>query len=87
VAGLASATSWQGCYYQVLCDDDGQAVPLLQRALAIADEANDRLTASYCLRHLAIANHERGRLEEAERQLVLSKVLADAEEVLAATWP
>jgi hypothetical protein len=70
VAGLASAIFWQGCYFQVICGDDDRAVPLLRRALAA--EADDRLTASYCLRHLAIANHKRGNLEEAERQLVES---------------
>ncbi|WP_412538289.1 tetratricopeptide repeat protein [Longispora sp. K20-0274] len=67
--GEAEALFWVGCFHQVVRDDNDTAVPLLERSLALAGEAGDRLTASYALRHLGIAEHVAGRLDGARARL------------------
>ncbi|MBZ3901283.1 tetratricopeptide repeat protein [Streptomyces griseiscabiei] len=63
--GEGRALLWVGIFHQVVRGDDRAAVPVLERARVLASEAGDRLTLSYALRHLGIAEHVAGRLESA----------------------
>jgi tetratricopeptide (TPR) repeat protein len=67
--GEGEARCWLGILHQVVRDDDGTAVPLLERSLELATAAGDDLTRSYALRHLGIAQHRAGRLEAARARL------------------
>jgi tetratricopeptide (TPR) repeat protein len=49
--------------------DSDIAVPILQRSGELAAQAGDKLTLSYALRHLGIAEHAAGRLGTARAQL------------------
>jgi len=69
VRGEAEAQFWIGTFHQVVRHDDAAAVPALERARALATQANDPLTLSYALRHLGIAEHRAGQLDEARRYL------------------
>lgn len=69
VRGEAQALFWIGTYHQVLRRDDATAVPALEQARALAAQAEDPLTLSYALRHLGIAGHRAGRLDEARSYL------------------
>jgi len=60
---------WIGIFDQVVRHDDATAVPALERARALATEADDPLTLSYALRHLGIAEHRVGKLDEARNYL------------------
>ncbi|WP_216586776.1 tetratricopeptide repeat protein [Streptomyces brasiliscabiei] len=63
--GEGRALLWVGIFHQVVRGDDRAAVPALERARVLASEAGDRLTLSYALRHLGIAEHVADRLESA----------------------
>ena len=52
-------------YHQVVRDDNDRALPYLRRAQALAEQAADRLTLSYVVRHLGFAELAAGRLEAA----------------------
>lgn len=67
--GEAQALFWIGCFHQVCRGDDDAAVPNLEAARTLAEDAGDRLTRSYALRHLGMADHRAGRLDEARRCL------------------
>lgn len=67
--GEAEAQFWIGTFHQVVRHDDVVAVPALERARALATQADDPLTLSYSLRHLGIARHRAGELEEARSYL------------------
>lgn len=69
VRGEGEAQFWIGACHQVVRDDNAAAVPALQRARALATQANDPLTLSYALRHLGIAAHQAGHLDDARRYL------------------
>ncbi|MGD0063664.1 MAG: hypothetical protein ABSB76_09495 [Streptosporangiaceae bacterium] len=69
VRGEAEALFWIGCCHQVVRRDNDAAVPVLERSLDLAAQAGDKMTMSYALRHLGIADHAAGRLEEARRRL------------------
>jgi hypothetical protein len=69
VRGEAEALFWVGVYHQVVRYDEGTAIPFLERSLELAGWAGDKLTMSYALRHLGIAAHASGRLDEAQRRL------------------
>ncbi len=69
VRGEAEAQLWIGILDQVVRQDDATAVPALERARALATEADDPLTLSYALRHLGIAEHRAGKLDEARNYL------------------
>lgn len=69
VRGEAQALFWIGTYHQVLRQDDATAVPALEQARPLAAQAEDPLTLSYALRHLGIAEHRAGRLDEARSYL------------------
>lgn len=67
--GESQALFWIGCFHQVCRGDDDAAVPHLESARGLAAGAGDRLTESYALRHLGIADHRAGRLDGARRRL------------------
>ena len=67
--GEAEALFWVGCFHQVVRRDNGTAVPLLDRSLELATQAGDKMTMSEALRHLGIAAHAAGRLDEARARL------------------
>lgn len=67
--GEGEALFWVGCFHQVVRRDNDNAVPILERSLKLAARAGDRLTTSYALRHLGIAEHVAGRLEAARERL------------------
>jgi tetratricopeptide (TPR) repeat protein len=69
VRGEGEALFWIGTFHQVVRHDDAAAVPVLERARALATEARDTLTISYVLRHLGIAEHMAGRLDAARAHL------------------
>ncbi|WP_329487083.1 tetratricopeptide repeat protein [Kitasatospora sp. NBC_01246] len=63
--GEAEAQFWIGTYHQVVEGDDAAALPALHRSRELATATGDRLTLSYALRHLGIAEHHAGRLPAA----------------------
>ena len=67
--GEGESLFWIGCFHQVVRRDSDIAVPILQRACEIAAKAGDKLTMSYALRHLGIAEHAAGRLGTARERL------------------
>jgi tetratricopeptide (TPR) repeat protein len=71
--GEADAIFWAGCYHQVANRDDATAVPLLNRALALARQAGGDTTTiateAEALRHLGIAAHRAGHLDLARQHL------------------
>ena len=73
--GEGEATVWIGIVQQVLLGDDDAAVPLLESGAALAERAGDALTRSYALRHLGIAAHRAGRLDDARAHLEASTEL------------
>jgi tetratricopeptide (TPR) repeat protein len=67
--GEAESLFWIGCFHQVVRQDSDTAVPFLQRSSELAAQAGDKLTMSYALRHLGIAEHAAGRLDTARERL------------------
>lgn len=67
--GEGEALFWIGCFHQVVRHDDEAAGPALRRSYEVAARTGDRLTMSYALRHLGIAEHRAGRLEAARERL------------------
>ncbi|WP_306214052.1 tetratricopeptide repeat protein [Actinoplanes sp. RD1] len=63
--GEAEFLFWIGCLHQVIRRDDETAVPALERAA----RAGDPHTRAEALRHLGIAAHTAGRLDEARARL------------------
>jgi hypothetical protein len=49
--------------------DDDTANPCFERSSELASEVGDKLTMSYAVRHLAIAEHRAGRLDAARERL------------------
>jgi tetratricopeptide (TPR) repeat protein len=69
VRGEAEASFWIGCLHQYIRRDDETAVPHLERSSRLAAQAGDPATRSEALRHLGIAAHAAGRLDEARERL------------------
>jgi tetratricopeptide (TPR) repeat protein len=67
--GEAEASFWIGCLYQFIRRDDETAVPYLERSCRLAAQTGDKPTWSEALRHLGIAAHAAGRLDEARERL------------------
>jgi tetratricopeptide (TPR) repeat protein len=67
--GEGEALFWVGCCQQVVHGDDEAAVPVFLRSLELASRAGDKMTMSEALRHLGIAEHRAGRLDEARQRL------------------
>lgn len=72
VRGEAEALFWIGCLHQVIRRDDRSAVPDLERSRELAARVGDRATEAEALRHLGIAAHNAGRLDEAREWLTES---------------
>jgi tetratricopeptide (TPR) repeat protein len=69
VRGEGEALFWIGAFHQVVRNDNDAGVPALERSYERAAQAGDRLTMSYALRHLGIAEHAAGRLDAARERL------------------
>jgi hypothetical protein len=69
VRGESEALCWTGIFEQVVRRDDEAAVPAFEQARELAVAADDQLTLSYVLRHLAIARHNAGELDAARALL------------------
>lgn len=67
--GEGEAMFWVGAFHQVVRQDKDAAVSALERSLEFATQVGDRLTISYALRHLGIAEHAAGRLDAARERL------------------
>ncbi|MEV4348422.1 tetratricopeptide repeat protein [Actinoplanes sp. NPDC049596] len=67
--GQGEALFWIGCVHQFIRRDNDAAVPLLERSLRLATETGDGRTRAEALRHLGIAAHAAGRLDEARERL------------------
>jgi tetratricopeptide (TPR) repeat protein len=67
--GEAEAVFWVGCFHQVVRRDNAAAVPILEQSLKLATQAGDKAVMAEALRHLGIAAHGAGRLEEARQSL------------------
>jgi tetratricopeptide (TPR) repeat protein len=69
VQGEGESLFWVGTYHQMSRRDNDTAVPFLQRSYELAAKVGDKLTMSYALRHLGIAEHAAGRLDAARERL------------------
>lgn len=67
--GEAEALFWIGCLHQLIRRDDEVAVPYLEQSCRLAAQAGDKPTWAEALRHLGIAAHAAGRLDEARERL------------------
>ncbi|GII27567.1 tetratricopeptide repeat protein [Planotetraspora mira] len=67
--GEAEALFWIGCLHQVIRRDNETAVPELEQSCQLAAQVGDKQTQSEALRHLGIAAHMAGRLDEARERL------------------
>ncbi|MFI6843187.1 tetratricopeptide repeat protein [Kitasatospora sp. NBC_00085] len=67
--GEAEAEFWTGVYRQVVQGDHDSALPSLHRSRDLATAAGDHRTLSYALRHLGIAAHMAGELDDARALL------------------
>jgi tetratricopeptide (TPR) repeat protein len=70
--GEGEALFWIGCLHQYIRRDDDTAVPFLERSRELAARTGDRPTHAEALRHLGIAAHTAGRLDEAREHLEAS---------------
>ena len=73
--GEGESLFWVGIVHQVIRDDTDTAIPFFHRSYELALQAGDKLTLSYVLRHLGIAEHAAGRLEAARERLEESVAL------------
>lgn len=67
--GEAESMFWVGCFYQIAGRDNDAAVPALDQSLELASRVGDKFTMSEALRHLGIASHAAGRLDDARERL------------------
>jgi tetratricopeptide (TPR) repeat protein len=67
--GRASQARRVGCFHQVIGHDNAAAVPLLEQSVELAAQAGDTSAMAEALRHLGIAAHRAGHLDEARRRL------------------
>ncbi len=67
--GEGEALFWVGTFHQVVRHDNDAAVPAFERPCELAAQVGDKLTMSYALRHLGIAEHAAGRLDAARERL------------------
>lgn len=68
-SGESEALFWVGCFHQVVRNDNGTAVPLLEQSYELATQSGNAYTQSEALRHLGIAEHSAGRLDTAREKL------------------
>jgi tetratricopeptide (TPR) repeat protein len=69
VRGEGESLFWVGTFHQVVRQDNDAAVPVLERSYELAAQVGDKLTLSYALRHLGMAEHFAGRLDTARQRL------------------
>lgn len=69
VRGEGESLFWIGIFHQVVRQDNGTAVPVLERSRELAAQTGDKVTMSYVLRHLGVAEHVAGRLGPARERL------------------
>lgn len=67
--GEGESLFWIGVFHQVVRHDAAAAGPALARSHELAARVGDKLTLSYVLRHLGIAEHTAGRLDVARQRL------------------
>lgn len=67
--GESESLFWVGIFHQVVREDNDAAVPLFTRSYELATQVGDKLTLSYVLRHLGIAEHAAGRFDTARARL------------------
>jgi tetratricopeptide (TPR) repeat protein len=72
VRGEAESLFWIGIVHQVVRDDSDTAIPFFERSHERALQVDDKLTLSYVLRHLGLAEHAAGRLDAARERLQAS---------------
>ncbi|MCF2533767.1 tetratricopeptide repeat protein [Yinghuangia soli] len=73
--GEADALLWIGLVHQVIRRDDATAVPYLEQSRDLAEQADEVETLAEALRHLGIAHHFAGRLQQARDDLTRSSEL------------
>ncbi len=69
VRGEAESLFWVGAFHQVVRGDHDAAVPALEQSYKLAAQVGDKLTMSYALRHLGIAEHAADRMGTARERL------------------
>ena len=69
VRGEGESLFWIGIFHQVVRQDNGTAVPVLERSRELAAQTGDKVTMSYVLSHLGVAEHVAGRLGPARERL------------------
>lgn len=67
--GEGESLFWVGAFHQVVRHDNAAAVTALERSCELATQVDDKLTMSYALRHLGIAEHTAGRLDASRERL------------------
>ena len=72
IRGEAESLFWIGIVHQVVRQDNDTAIPFFDRSYERALQVDDKLTLSYVLRHLGIAEHAAGRLDAARERLEAS---------------
>jgi tetratricopeptide (TPR) repeat protein len=69
VRGEGEALFCIGTFHQIVRQDDAAAILVLERSRELATQVGDKLTISYALRHLGIAEYNAGRLDTARERL------------------
>ena len=67
--GEAESLFWVGVFHQVVQRDNDAAASAFERSYELATQVDDKLTLSYVLRHLGIAEHAAGRFDAARERL------------------
>ncbi|MEU9987384.1 tetratricopeptide repeat protein [Streptomyces sp. NPDC048045] len=75
VSGEANALFWVGCWHQVVKGDGATGMPYFERSYALARSVDDRMTMSYAIRHLAFADKDAGRFDQARERFTESVAL------------
>ncbi len=67
--GEGESLFWVGTFHQIVRDDNDAGVLSFERSYELATQVDDKLTMSYVLRHLGIAEHNAGRFDAARQRL------------------
>ncbi|MEV5842537.1 tetratricopeptide repeat protein [Streptomyces sp. NPDC051985] len=74
-SGEADALFWIGCWHQVVKGDGATGGPYFKRSYTLARTVDDRRTMSYAVRHLAFADKDAGRFDQARERFTESVAL------------
>ncbi|MFF7984363.1 tetratricopeptide repeat protein [Streptomyces sp. NPDC007901] len=74
-SGEADALFWVGCWHQVVKGDGATGGPYFERSYTLASSVDDRRTMSYAVRHLAFADKDAGRFDQARERFTESVAL------------